>query len=1579
MNILKKLAFISLIILLCLAVMLPHSFAAENDTMLCDDGQNDGNTINSTDYYFDVGADSDGNGSADNPYRNFTSDRIKDGSTVHLADGEYVLNKSRSFTNISFYGMNPQSTVLNGNGSVFTVNGIVNFKNITLTNFRIIDHGTLNASNTIFTELIPSLSDENSYGGAIYAPKGNIFLDNCTLFDNRAEYGGAIYISGGKLTVLNSFFYNNVAYNYGGAIAGESRARIIIKNTRFLNDSSTNDAGGAIYLVSSTLEASNSNISNCSSTFGAAITSLKSDLNLTGLILKDNVAKYEGGAIYQVYGSIILNSSKFINNSARNGGGLFLDDVKVNNMTFNEFSENHASVFAGAIYSIMSDFNLTTNDFTNNDAYLFDDVYNTSSINLTIGNGNYTMYVLNQTFNSTLPSFYDMRQYGYVTSVKDQKNGGNCWAFAAMASLESCILKATGEVLDLSEENMKNLLALYSDYGYNNRLPNDGGSHDLAIGYLVSWLGPVNESDDMYDDKSHISPVLNSLMHIQNVLYLTRKNATDNDAIKHAIMNYGAVATSMYFGSVKLSGGKVYHYYTGSESANHAVTIVGWDDDFVIPDAPGKGAWIAKNSWGPSWYSKYNMNGYFYISYYDVAFARPGTYSSYTFILNDTLHFDKNYQYDLSGHTDYFYYQANTVGYENAFYATDDEFLAAVSTYFNKDTEWQLNIYVNSRLQLHQNGSASPGYFTINLDYPVPLMKGDLFEVMFIIKVEGDVAFPISEYISLNKLTYSPNISFVSFDGIKWLDLYDFEWYGYPGHSYLTQVACIKGFTQLITLNASIRDLNVTYDSFDLFNITAYLTDENNNSVRNGNVTFNVNGVNHTAWVYNGIASIQLPLNLGLNNISAAFSSPNYCSADANTTFEVLPISLDMNITVIQDFNNAYINFTCSQAINETVLIRINDQNMSVELINGTYQLNLTTLDYGNYIVEASVDSDFYNSSNSTSFFVNVKKTHVIVDDLTTIYNSGEFVSIKLVDEFGDFIGNCSVEYVLNNVICLENTDGEGRILVPVSLGTGNYTLSVTFKGNSLYVNSTNSSKITVNPSNTTLSIVDISYDSFDVFNITVNVWDQFNRQITNGTLIITVNNADYEVNVTESVAKIQRSFTVGRNNISAVFIGDDYISSSQITQFDVLPVALGLVISVQQDFNNACISFLTSQLVNETLFISVNGQNRSVRLVNGAYEMYLTTLDYGNYAVEAELISDFYTSQNSTSFFVNVKRTSIEVSDMTTTYNSGEFLQVRLLDQFDQPVADRELRFSIDGKAYYTDANGSVLIPVSLKDAVYEGIVSFDGDDLYVKSQNASTITVKSTVILPELKDYALNSNYVVYLLNKDGNPLNNTLITFTFNNNEYNVVSDENGKATFTVPVSSGKYSVTVSNPISGQTLSQSINVLNRITENKNINAYYGFYPTYNIRVRNDDGKFAGNLEVKITVNKKVYKLHSDKNGYVSLKIYLTAGNYVITSEYKGFKVSNKITIKPTLITKNIKAKKGKTVKFTAKLLDKNGKVLKGKKITFKVKGKTYKAKTNKKGIATIKIKNLKAGNYNVVSLYGKLKSTSKITIKK
>ena len=83
-------------------------------------------------------------------------------------------------------------------------------------------------------------------------------------------------------------------------------------------------------------------------------------------------------------------------------------------------------------------------------------------------------------------------------------------------------LKAINKTYDLSEENMKNIMASFSDYGWSIDV-NMGGYDEMAIGYLTGWLGPVHDSDDKFDDNGALSPLLNSLLHVQNVVFIKRE------------------------------------------------------------------------------------------------------------------------------------------------------------------------------------------------------------------------------------------------------------------------------------------------------------------------------------------------------------------------------------------------------------------------------------------------------------------------------------------------------------------------------------------------------------------------------------------------------------------------------------------------------------------------------------------------------------------------------------------------------------------------------------------------------------------------------------------------------------------------------------------------------------------------------------------------------------------------------------------------------------------------------------------------------------------------------------------------
>lgn len=1082
LNIKNKFILLLLLTIILVATM-PQIFAQENNTQ----GEMNASIVQTNDlkaisldesnlkganYYFNSSSEVDGNGSQGNPYNSMNASRLKQSSTIYLANGEYNLSNSKIVDGVNLIGENPEKTIFRYSGventGVLYVNPGKTFtvENVTLIGFNIdVEGGTFYAKNTIIKDAsaIPTYSNatdlvnsaSNSFGGAIKAYKSEsnsptVYLESCTLINNTGEYGGAIHSTGGRIVLKKSSFYDNYAYNYGGAIAALSSCLIEISDCNFKNDFSINDAGGAIYLLNSELKASNLNISNASATFGAAITSLNSKISLTHFLGENNTAKYEGGAVYALYNSISFIESTFINNHARNGGAIFADDLKFFELENNNFISNIASDYGGAVHSMLNSIDkVFYNIFEDNHAKIENDFFETNVTMVTINEGNYTLYYKDYIDYGFVPTSYDLRELNMVTPVKDQQSGGNCWAFSSIAALESAILKASGESLDLSEENMKNIMQKYSDYGWSTIETNNGGYDEMAIGYLVNWIGPVYENIEKYDDYSMLSPLLNPITHIQNIVYLKRDSYTDNREIKEAIMKYGAVATGICFSAYSFNEYTNAYYYSMPGYANHGVAIVGWDDSYsrdnflVTPD--GDGAWIVKNSWDSTW----GDNGYFYVSYYDKVFAEVGIPdASYAFVFNDSTRYEKNYQYDLIGKTDYFVSGRNTIWVENIFNATDYDMLAGVSTYFRKTTDFVLFIYVNNELKLTKKGTCNPGYTTINLGDYIPLQPNDTFKVRFKLDCKKGAEFAISEYSFASKKVNTTGVSFFSKDGIEWIDLYNYSFTTYlnEGHQYISQVAAIKAFTFAYELQHYIS-LSVE-NEFNKANITAFIYDQFNNVVKSGNLTLNIGGEDYFANIENGTAYFRHVFdNSGEFDINAS-----YKNAFSNYNINITIIDADINVNILKDKNNVTINFESPYGINSTLNVTINGESQLVQLIDGKASLKLDDLIYGNYSLDCQLIDNYYGSLINSGFDIIINKTKMIAEDLIVYYDKNTDYSIFLRDVNGRPIVNCQVYFIINGNQYIGITNWDGKATIATKLpGIGAYDIKISFYGNDNY------------------------------------------------------------------------------------------------------------------------------------------------------------------------------------------------------------------------------------------------------------------------------------------------------------------------------------------------------------------------------------------------------------------------------------------------------------------------------------------------------------------------------------------------
>lgn len=283
---------------------------------------------------------------------------------------------------------------------------------------------------------------------------------------------------------------------------------------------------------------------------------------------------------------------------------------------------------------------------------------------------------------SDLPASYDLRDYGVITSIKDQGNSGACWAFGTLKSAESNAIRKgllTKNRADFSENHLAWFAFHPSERG-GDKLITDGfypisssvdaaytwgGSSLIALFTLARWSGVVPEStapfqsDTLAKRKAMAQKMqkngetlrYRSNYHMQNA---TCYDAAPTSAWKKALMNTSALAAGMYYSTTyasKGSAGATYYQtaYTGSaavKSSNHCVTIIGWDDNYSRLNFPSihrpkaDGAWLVANSYG----SKTDENGYFWLSY-----EEPSICDVYAFELEKNTNYDTNYQYDGFG------------------------------------------------------------------------------------------------------------------------------------------------------------------------------------------------------------------------------------------------------------------------------------------------------------------------------------------------------------------------------------------------------------------------------------------------------------------------------------------------------------------------------------------------------------------------------------------------------------------------------------------------------------------------------------------------------------------------------------------------------------------------------------------------------------------------------------------------------------------------------------------------------------------------------------------------------------------
>lgn len=257
---------------------------------------------------------------------------------------------------------------------------------------------------------------------------------------------------------------------------------------------------------------------------------------------------------------------------------------------------------------------------------------------------------------------YNGYEQGLLPEIRNQGSEGACWAFASLGAVETDLIH---DGASLSTDTSELQLAYFTCHkyidpkgchnrdnvyyaGYGSWLSN-GGCQQMAYRAMMEGVGIVSESDMPYREGYELNGFAPSDEYAYGYNTYQLKgayviNIDDREGIKSAIREHGGVAVSFYANSTYYNS--YYNsYYCNGSGINHAVMLVGWDDNFSKDNfgsyskPSSNGAWLVRNSWGDEGYGFY---GYFWISYEDAS-LRSGQYA--VAFDADTDVYDNTYAY----------------------------------------------------------------------------------------------------------------------------------------------------------------------------------------------------------------------------------------------------------------------------------------------------------------------------------------------------------------------------------------------------------------------------------------------------------------------------------------------------------------------------------------------------------------------------------------------------------------------------------------------------------------------------------------------------------------------------------------------------------------------------------------------------------------------------------------------------------------------------------------------------------------------------------------------------------------------
>ena len=578
------------------------------------------------------------------------------------------------------------------------------------------------------------------------------------------------------------------------------------------------------------------------------------------------------------------------------------------------------------------------------------------------------------------------------------------------------------------------------------------------------------------------------------------------------------------------------------------------------------------------------------------------------------------------------------------------------------------------------------------------------------------------------------------------------------------------------------------------FVIEATLTGVNSAPL-SGNVIVTVNGKEYTVEVAadgKGIATGD-KLAAGTYAFAAVWAGDdNYNIVTENGDFKVNKIdsSVVVNVNNIKVGEELTITVNVPSDATGDVTVSVDGKEYNVAIENGKAVKTISGLKADDYTVTVKYAGDNnYNEATADAEFSVSKISDYNMDISVPEIKEGVNSTIS-VDLPKDATGTVTVEidgkkYTANVI------DGTANVIVS-GLSAGDYNITTVYSGDAKYDSMTKKGNITVIPNvNVNLDVSDVEMFYHDGTRLIAKLTDFQGKPIVNATIYFNINGVNYtrttDANGTASIALNLES---GAYPVIVAYNGSaSYSKISKNITVTINPsiIADDLVKMYKNDTKFSA-KFLGSDgkvLADTQIKFNINGVLYSRITNNDGVGSLAINLRPGEYVLTAY---NPVTGEQQ-GFNITVK-SLIVTQDLTKYYMNASSFQATIYDKNGSLAVGKNVTFNINGVFYTrtTDENGVVSLAINLRPGEY--IIT----TIYEELDIGNNVVVLPTLVTSDLNmTYMDGSKFTAQTLDGQGKPLVNQNVTFNVNGRLYFKTTGDDGVASLTINLMSGKYIIT------------------------------------------------------------------------------------------------------------------------------------------------------------------------------------------